>query len=100
MYSHCWHHAGKEGGRERIYGYGEEGEEDGVDDKSRILIVKHSGPLCMYCRRREGELWVGERGRERGGQTGIIHTHCGGGKQASSSHANKGRGVGEGGSIL
>ena len=70
MYSHCWHHAGKEGGRERIYGYVEAGEEDGVDDKSRILIVKHSGPLCMYCRRREGGRTMGggevQRQRERG----------------------------------
>ena len=42
----------------------------------------------------------GEEERQRGGQTGIIHTHCGGGKQASSSHANKGRGVGRGGREL
>ena len=33
--------------RERMYhGY------DDDDDESRFLIVKHSGPLCMYCRRR------------------------------------------------
>ena len=66
--------------RERMY----HGYDD--DDESRFLIVKHSGPLCMYCRRRqtdgrrEGrgethprELWGGRRRNE---QTGITHTHC------------------------
>ena len=69
--------------RERMYhGY------DDDDDESRFLIVKHSGPLCMYCRRRrerdererEGRRrparTMGRRNERTNGRTGIIRTHC------------------------
>ena len=41
------------------------------DNKSRFLIVKHSGPLCLRCRRSGRLANYGEVE-----PTGIIHTHC------------------------